>query len=135
MKTPAAVSAMLLLLAAGCGKPSCYWYHPERDLERAREDYCACKSYARKESREALADEYPGFARMPGTLSYSHGTPPSGTGPADDPLDAWLSDGQMYEQNVFAGCMKRRGYTKVKSHRLPTGLRTKSLSLGAVAGQ
>jgi len=126
---------MLLFVAAGCGKPTCYWYHPERDLERAREDYCACKRYARQEAREAMADEYPGFARTPGTLSYSHGAVPDDIFPAGDRIDTWLSDGQMYEQNVFAGCMKKRGYTKIKAHRLPSHLRTRSLYLGAIAGE
>ncbi|MBN2129289.1 MAG: hypothetical protein JW741_07315 [Sedimentisphaerales bacterium] len=135
MRTPAVVCTMLLFVAAGCSKPSCYWYHPERDLERAREDYCACKRYARQEARAAVADEYPGFARNPSSLSYSHGTAPDDVFPAEGRLDTWLSEGQMYEANVFAGCMKKRGYTMVKAHRLPSSLRTRSFSMGAIAGK
>jgi len=135
MKAQATLCAMLLLLAGGCGQPAYYWYQPGKRLERAREDYCACKRYAQTEARQALADEYPGFAPSPGGQPYPSVAARDEFGPIDDPLDAWLSWGQAYQHNVFAGCMKKRGYAKVKPHRLPSGVRTRSLYMGALAGQ
>lgn len=127
--------AFVLLSVSGCSKPAYYWYHPGRALEQARQDYCECKRHAREEAAEAVADECFDYARSPSRSSYLYSSPRESELLSDDPLDAWQNWGGTYERNVFAGCMKERGYEKTKAHRLPADVRTSRLSLGAIAGR
>jgi hypothetical protein len=127
--------AFVLLSASGCSKPAYYWYHPGKTLEQARQDYCECKRHARQEANQAVADECFDYARSSSRPSYSYSSPRESGLLWNDPLDAWQNCGETYEQNVFAGCMKERGYEKTKAHRLPADVRTSRLSLGAIAGR
>ena len=134
MKVPVTVFTAILLCAAGCSKPAYYWYSPDKTLEQARADYRECRRYARQEAAEAVADEHFDLARLPSRPPRSYGTAHD-IGPSEGPLDAWTTWGEMYQQNVFDGCMGQRGYARIKAHRLPSDLRTKSFSLGAIAGR
>ena len=136
MRSPAVLLAVMLIVAAGCSKPSHYWYQPGRSFEQARQDCCVCTRYARREASEAVADEYLDRAYTTRGGPRYYGTPDDDASFTDGgPIDAWLAWGQVYQANVFDGCMKRHGYTRVKAHRLPTGLRTGKCSLGTVAGR
>jgi hypothetical protein len=134
MKTRAFVQVVSLLLAAGCSKPSAYWYQPAKSFEQARNDYCACRDRARREASEAVADEYLDDAFSPVGAPRVYSTPHDDASLSHNPFDAWSTWGQMYEGNVFTGCMERRGYRRVKADRLPARVRTQRLSMAAIAG-
>jgi hypothetical protein len=135
MKTANVFLMFMLFFVSGCSKPSYYWYHPNKTLEQARRDYSDSRRQARTEAGEAVAEECFDYARSSSRPSSSYSTPREGGMLEDNPHDAWQSWGETYEHNVFAGCMKERGYEKVKAHRLPADVRTKSLPLGAIAGR
>jgi hypothetical protein len=123
------------LLAAGCCKPSSYWYQPTRSLEQARDDYCACRGDARREASEAVADEYLNDAFSPIASPRAYSTPHDRVGLGDSPFDAWSTWGQLHRDNLFTGCMERNGYRRVKADRLPTKVRRRRLSMAAIAGR
>ena len=130
MKTPAIPPILLLFLLAGCAPgPTHYWYHPDKTLEQAKEDYRECKSRAQDEAGEAVADDHLVRARSRSRSSDE------GWEFYDERVGSVSSWGAMYQQNVFEGCMQGKGYLKVRDYRLPSGLRTKSYSLGGIAGQ
>jgi len=134
MKAGIVLLTVLLFFVGGCSRPGLYWYRPDKTIEQAKADYCRCEQKARQEAMEAIADDYLDH-------NFTGGPPGSYNGPQDsslsphDPFDAWLTWGDTYKRNVFAGCMKQRGYQQVKPYRLPSNARTKSLSMGAVAGR
>lgn len=135
MKALSIVLMAPLLFTAGCGGPAYHWYLPEGTFEQAKRDYSACKRCARREASQAVADEYIDRAASPRPRSRSYSTSHNDLAFGADPFDAWSTWGQMYQDNVFAGCMKRKGYQRLKAHRLPCDVRTKSLSMGAIAGR
>jgi hypothetical protein len=126
---------MPLLMAAGCTKPSRYWYQPSKSLEQARDDYCTCRDCARQEASEAVADEYLDDMLSPTARPRAYSAPHDDVGLSHSPFDSWNTWGQLYQGNIFHGCMERRGYRHVKSDHLPTKTRTRRLSLGAIAGR
>ena len=134
MKARIVLLTALLFLVGGCFRPGFYWYRPDKTIEQAKADYCWCEQKARQEATEAVADDY---------LDHNFPVDPPGSysGPQDsslyphDPFNAWLTWGDTYKRNVFAGCMKQRGYQQVKPYRLPSNAQTKSLSMGAIAGR
>ena len=134
MKTSAIVLTAILFLATGCSCSRHYWYRPDRTLEQARADYHECQRKASHEAFEAATEQYIQRTRAPGHAASSYNTPREES-TFDDPVYTWLTWGDLYEQNVFAGCMKAKGYTRLQAHRLPDKVRTKTLSLGALAGR
>ena len=126
---------IVLLVAAGCGGPSHYWFQRGMTFEQARADYCDCEREARQEASAAVAQKYRDRVNSPLQPPAAYSSPRDDAVFAEDPFDAWVTWGQTYQQNVFTGCMKRRGYELLKSGRLPARLRTRDLSLGAIAGR
>ena len=134
---PARVTAltMVLFAVAGCSGPRSYWYQQGKTLEQARADCLDCQRQARREAGEAAADEYSSRINSPLYRPDYYGTDHDHVGSADDVIDPWPTSGGVYEHNIFAGCMERKGYEKLKAYRLPSDTRTKSFSMGAVAGR
>lgn len=131
-----AMALMVVILAvAGCSGPRSYWYQQSRTLEQARVDCLDCQRQARQEAGEAAADKYVRHIDSPLYRPDYYGTDRDHVGSDEDLIGSRPTDGGVYEQNVFAGCMKRKGYQKLKAHRLAPDARTKSLSMGAVAGR
>ena len=126
---------VVVLLTAGCGGPSHYWFRHDATLEQARADCRDCREQARQEASEAVAADYLDRVNSPLHPPTAYSTPHDDSGLSDSPLEAWSTWGRTYEQNVFAGCMKRKGYEHLKSDRLPARTRTKNLDLGAIAGR
>jgi hypothetical protein len=126
---------IVIFAVAGCGGSHSYWYQQGKTLEQARADCRDCQRQAWQEAGEAAADEYISHIDSPLHRRGDYGTFHDRVESDDDLIGSWPSDGGVYEQNVFAGCMKHKGYQKLKAHRLPPKTRTKSLSLGAVAGR
>ncbi len=127
---------VIALAVAGCSQSHSYWYQRGKTLEQAQADCRDCRRQAQQEAGEAAAHEYishlDSSLHRRGDFGAFHESLES-----DDStfIDASPAPGGPYEQNVFDGCMKRKGYQQLKSHRLPPDARTKSLSLGAVAGR
>jgi hypothetical protein len=136
MRIATALPIALLLLAAGCSSPKFYWYHTDRTIEQAQTDYCACQDKARQEAADMVSDKY--FDRLPpppADTPGSHGSLRGQAGPTHDPRDTQEAWRQRYEQSALAGCMRGRGYVKLRPDRVPRGVRTRHLSQGAVAGR
>jgi hypothetical protein len=130
MKVPAAFLTLTLLILVGCAPgPTHYWYHPDKTLEQAKEDCRACQTRA-----EGEADEMAAEADRWETRSQSRASD-DGWKFYDEQVKSRSNLGTMYRDNVFEGCMRSKGYVKIKDYRLPSNLRTKSYSLGAVAGR
>lgn len=130
MKVPAVYLTLTLLFLVGCTPgPTHYWYHPDRTLEQAREDCRACQTRAEEEAAEMAAG-----TERPEARSQSRAAD-DGWKFYDDQMKSRSNLGTMYRENVFEGCMRSKGYVKVKDYRLPSNLRTKSYSMGAVAGR
>ena len=124
-----------IFAVAGCSRSHSYWYQQNKTLEQARADCLDCQRQARREAGEAAADQYMRHIDSPLHRPGDYATDHDRVGPDDEYIHSWPTSGGVYEQNVFDGCMKHKGYQKLKSHRLPPNTRTKSLSLGAVAGR
>jgi len=130
MKVPATLLTLMALSLVGCTPgPTHYWYHPDKTLEQAKEDCRACQTRAEKEAGEMAAEE----ARLQ-VRSQSRASD-DGWKFYDEQVKSRSNFGTMYKENVFEGCMQSRGYMKIKDYRLPSNLRTKSYSMGAVAGR
>jgi len=134
MKTSAILLTAVLFLATGCSGSRYYWYHPDRTLEQAKADFDECKRKASREASEAAAEQYIRRTRSPGHAASSYNTPREHD-TQDDPDYTWFTWGNPYKQSILAGCMKAKGYTRLPAHRLPDKVRTKTLSLGAIAGR
>jgi len=127
---------VMLFLAAGCSKPAFYWYRADTSFEEAMTDYCECSEQASERAAEAVAEEYFERLRSPIPPSDAYVHPGGHDRPSalstDDDEFGW---GELYKQNAFNGCMRSRSYVKLKAHRVSPNLRTKSLSMGAIAGR
>ncbi|MHC4517136.1 MAG: hypothetical protein ACYTAS_00980 [Planctomycetota bacterium] len=119
MKVFTTLLVLGLLSLAGCALgPSHYWYHPDRSLEQAKEDFNQCKRRAQQESGEAAASRSSsGDERL-----------------SDNRIDASSSPSGAYRKNVLSGCMQGKGYLRVRDYRLPSGVRTKDYTTEGVAG-
>jgi uncharacterized membrane protein len=130
MKVPVALLTLTLFLLVGCAPgPTHFWYHPDKTLKQAKEDCRACQSRAEDEAGEMVAEEERRQLRSESRSSDD------GWKFYDEQVKSRSSVGTLYKKNVFDGCMQGRGYVKVKDYRLPSNLRTKSCSMGAVAGR
>ena len=129
------VLTTVIFALAGCGGSHSYWYQQGKTLEQARADCLDCERQARQEAGEAASYQYVRHIDSPLYRPRDYGSDRDRVMPDDDYVHSWPAPAGVYEQNVFDGCMKRKGYQKLKSHRLPANTRTKSLSLGAVAGR
>lgn len=134
MRTSVIFLAVIPLLAAGCSNPGFYWYRPDKTFEEAKTDYCECQDKARRQAAEAVADEYFDHLRSPTHPGYSYDSSPQDHA-FTDALDAQATWGELYKQNAFNGCMRSRSYVQLKAHRVRSGLRTKDLPMGAIAGR
>jgi len=127
---------VVIFAVAGCSRSHSYWYQQGKTLEQAQADCSDCQRQARQEAGQAAADEYAGHIDSPLHRRGDYGTFHDNLESDDSSfIDASPMHGGLYEQNVFAGCMKHKGYQKLKAHRLPPRTRTRSLSMGAVAGR
>jgi hypothetical protein len=130
MKAPATFLTLTLFLLVGCPPgPTHYWYHPDKTLEQAKEDYLECETRAEDGASEAVADE-----ELVQSRSRSRSSDDEWKF-YDDHVKSRSSLGAMYEKNVFEGCMQGKGYIMVQDYRLPSDLRTKDYSKGGVAGR
>lgn len=130
MKVSAVLLALTVFLLVGCAPgPTRFWYHPDKTLEQAKVDCRACQSRAEDEAGEMAVEEEHRQARSQSRSSDD------GWKFYDEQVKSRSSLGTMYKKNVFDGCMQGRGYIKVEDYRLPSNLRTKSYSMGAVAGR
>ncbi len=130
MKVPVVLLALTVSLLVGCAPgPTHFWHHPDKTLKQAKEDCRACRSRAEDEAGEMVAEEERRQVRSRSRSSDD------GWEFHDEQVTSRASVGTMYKKNVFEGCMRGRGYIKVKDYRLPSNLRTKSCSMGAVAGR
>jgi hypothetical protein len=135
MKAGIILFTALPFFVGGCSRPGLYWYRHDKTIEQARADYCRCEQKAREEATEAVTDDYLDH-NLPVDPPGSYSEPQDGGSLSPhDPFDAWLTWGDTYKRNIFAGCMKQKGYQQVKPYRLPSNARTKSLSMGAIAGR
>lgn len=129
MKVFTTLLVLGLLSSAGCTLgPSHYWYHPDKSIEQAKEDFLQCRSRAQQEAGEAVADEHLIDARSKSRASDDS------EGFGDDRIDASSGWGAMYRRNALSGCMQSRGYLHVRDYRLPSGIRKKSYTSDGVAG-
>lgn len=130
MKVPATFLAPMVLILVGCAPgPTHYWYHPDKTLEQAKEDCRACEARAEEVAGEMAAEEEQMQVRSQSRASDD------GWKFYDEQVRSRSNFGTRYRENAFEGCMRSRGYMKIKDYRLPSGLRTKSYSMGAVAGK
>lgn len=94
---------------AGCGSSGYYWHNPLKTRTQTKRDCQECRHLAATEASEAVAEYY--YRNSPAARGLN--------GPADG-IDAGASDystvrgwstwGTTYQENVFRGCMKHRGY-------------------------
>ena len=98
-------------------------------------DYCECSEQATERAAEAVAEEYFERLRSPIPPSDAYVHPGGHDRPSVHSTDDEVGWGELYKQNAFNGCMRSRSYVKLKAHRVSPNLRTKSLSLGAIAGK
>ena len=128
MKVLTPFLALLLFLEAGCALgPRHYWYHPDRTLEEAKEDYRQCRQRARQEAGEAAADDH-----LVDVRSKSRASDDEIFG--IDHMESSSSLGAMYRQNALSGCMQSKGYLRVRDYRLPSDVRRKAYATEGVAG-
>ena len=128
MKVLATLLALVLFLMSGCSLgPTHYWYHPDRSLDQAKEDFRQCKRRARQEAGEAVADEYLIDARSKSRASDDERF-------SSDRIESSSSLGATYRRNALNGCMQSKGYRHVRDYRLPSDIRKKSYTTDGVAG-
>ncbi|MHC4509786.1 MAG: hypothetical protein ACYTAO_12635 [Planctomycetota bacterium] len=118
----------------GCAGSGYYWHNPAKTLAQAKRDCLGCRELAVAEASEAVAEHY--YSR-PVTAGGSNG---SGHGiDASDPdhsaLQGWTTWGLTYQENVFRGCMKRRGYRWANADELGQSVRRRTLPVDGVAGR
>lgn len=134
MRALVALSLVTLLTVAGCSGPSFYWYHPNRTLEEATDDYLACQDQARQKAADLINEQH--YDRLPppdGSLTASGSlTERARYANPGETQDAWR---ERYEQSVIANGMKAKGYLRLGPDRVPRDLRTKELSEVGVAGR
>jgi len=135
MRTSILFLAAMLLTATGCSNPDFYWFRAGRTFEEVKTDYCQCRDKARRDAAEVVAEEYFDHLRSPARSPSSYDRSGDEDKHTMDAAEARATWGALYEQNAFAGCMKGRGYVPLPAHRTSSGLRKKSLPLGAIAGQ
>lgn len=135
MRTSVIVLVVISLLVAGCSRPDSYWYYPDKTLDEVNADYCECRDKADRQAAEAVAEKYFDHLRSPAHPGYSYGSAPEDDASAHGAIDAQMTWGELHKQNAFNGCMRGRGYVRLKAHRVPSNLRTKDWPLGAVAGR
>lgn len=130
MKAPATLLTLMLFLLVGCPPgPTHYWYHPDKTLKEAKEDYRECESRGKEEAGEAVSEEQRAQARSRSRSSDDEWKF------YDEHVKSRSGLGAMYEKNVFEGCMRGKGYIQVQDYRLPSDLRTKDYDKGGVAGR
>jgi hypothetical protein len=128
MKVLTTLPVLVWLLLSGCALgPSHYWYHPDRTLEEAKEDYRQCKQRAQQEAGEVVAEEHQMDVRSKSRASDDErfGT---------DRIASSSSWGATYRKNAMSGCMQSKGYIRVRNYRLPSDVRMKSYAPDGVAG-
>ncbi|UCC97402.1 MAG: hypothetical protein JSW66_16350 [Phycisphaerales bacterium] len=94
---------------AGCADGGYYWHNPAKTRAQAKRDCLRCRNLAVAEASQAVAEYYYGHS------ATARG--PNGSGHGIDPSDAdcsalrgWTEWGATYQENVFRGCMKHKGY-------------------------
>jgi hypothetical protein len=134
MRNIAFTLVLIFITVAGCTIRNCYWYNPAKTLEEARGDCQECYNKAVAEASEAVAKYYYDRAALHNSL-YGFGRG-SVIGESDDnALYGWFMWEDSYRQNVFRGCMKSRGYRRIKADQLGQSIRKRSLSMDNVAGK
>ncbi len=134
MRNIAITLVLISVTVAGCSIRHCYWYNPAKTLEEAKRDCRECYNEAVAEASEAVAEYYYDHAAPPGRLYYFRRGIASSE--ADyNALYGWIMWGDSYRQNVFRGCMKRRGYFRISADQLGQSVRKRSLYMDNVAGR
>ena len=135
MKALIALLMATIFLAAGCSSPTFYWYHPDRTLEEAKTDYCACQDVACQKAGDVIGDQHYDRLPPPDGPSALSGSPTDRGRSAADPRETQKAWRARYEQSVLTDCMRDKGYMKLRADRLPRDLHTEKLPQGGVAGR
>lgn len=123
---------------AGCG-PNYYWHNPAKSLTEAKRDCLQCGKLSLNEASEAVAEDYYGGSTRYYNSSttargfYGHQIDPDG--PDHSAIQGWTTWGTMYRENVFRGCMNRKGYQLVREGELSRLVRRRDLGIYGVAGR
>jgi hypothetical protein len=135
MKILAVLLPAALLPTVGCAGPAFYWYHPERTLAEAEADYMACHQQAVERAGDVISDQYYDRLPPPEGPSALKSTPQDPGRSATDPRQTQEAWRRRYEQSVIADCMREKGYLRLRTDRVPAGVRALELPAGAVAGR
>lgn len=122
------------IAGAGCSNSGYYWHNPVKTLTEAKRDCLGCRKMAVAEASEAVAEHY---YSQSSTVSGSNG---SGygideSGPDCSALRGWTTWGVTYQENVFRGCMKRKGYRWASEDELSQSVRKRDLAVDSIAGR
>ncbi|MFH1719168.1 MAG: hypothetical protein ABIF19_17570 [Planctomycetota bacterium] len=129
-----ALIGLIAVATAGCSAHRCYWYNPARTLEQARQDCLECYDDALAQASEAMSEYY---SNRYTTAAPEHfGEDALGMSDADRmAIQGWNSWGAAYQDRIFRGCMRQRGYCRKKADKLDPSARKRILSIGNVAGR
>ncbi len=127
MRAPAVSLVLTILLFSGCApSPTHYWYHPQKTLEQAKADYRECETRAEAwvaESDVSMADD------------HRRGDPITDDWEFYQEHQKHPALRASYQRSIIEGCMRGKGYLKVRDYRLPSDVRRKDYETGGVAGR
>jgi hypothetical protein len=135
MRMPAILAVAMLLLTAGCTSPTFYWYHPDHTLDEAKADFTQCFDHAHRQAGDLITEQHYDRLPPPDGPSAMSGAPQDRGRTAADPTETQEVWRQRYEQSVLAGCMKDKGYMRLRPDRIPSGVRTQDFDENGVAGR
>jgi hypothetical protein len=134
MRIIASTLALVWVSSAGCAGGKYYWHNPAKTLAEAKRDCLQCRDQAVAEASEAVAEYYYSAHVTPGASNGSERG--IAMGDADgSALRGWTAWGETYRENVFRGCMRRKGYRRVRADELDQSVRRRALPGDDVEGR
>jgi len=125
--------ALVCVAGAGCAGGEYRWYNPARSPAEARRDCLECRDQAVAEASKAVAEHYYGARVTP--IASNDSETGIARGEVDrDALRGWTEWGQTYRENVFRGCMKDKGYRRVRADELDPSARRRAPPVDHVPG-
>ena len=133
MRISASMLALVCVAGAGCAGSQYCWYNPAKTQAEARQDCLECRDQAVAEASQAVA-EYYYSPRVTSSVSSSP-DPGLARGEVDrDALRGWTEWGQTYRENISRGCMRDKGYRRIRADELDASARRQALPVDIVAG-
>ena len=106
MRILTAAFIFVIIISAGCGGPSRYWYNENNTIRQANKDCRDCYQLAQIEAMETSKQ-----------MSRDYGIP--------------FSVGRNYRDTQFNKCMKDKGYLEIWDYNLNPDVKKRTVEYGA----